>query len=58
MERLYECNSSTDLGEGLDVGSPVRVSFMPLDDGTWVAFKIELLQTHQEGPTPYAQCDP
>jgi len=50
--KTVRVNSTTDLGEGLAVGSPVRVSFMPLEDGTWVAFKIELLQSHEEGSTP------
>jgi len=56
--KTVRVNSSTDLGEGLEVGSPVRVSFMPLEDGTWVAFKIELLQTHEEGPTPMPSATP
>lgn len=51
-------NSSTDLGEGLAEGSPVRVSFMPLEDGTWVAFKIEMLQSHEEGATPTLSATP
>lgn len=58
--KTVRVNSQTDLGEGLVVGSPVRVSFMPLEDGTWVVFKIELLQLHDEGltPTPSATPDP
>jgi hypothetical protein len=56
--KTVQVNSQTDLGVGLVEGSPVRVSFMPLEDGTWVAFKIELLQSHEEGPAPEPSATP
>ncbi len=41
----------TDLGNGLEVDSPVKVSFVVQSDGSWLAKEIELLEDEQPEAT-------
>ncbi len=50
----------TELDPNLAVNDPVRVTYNILDDGTWLALKIESLveQPAEPAPTPTATSDP
>ena len=41
----------TDLGKGLEIGSPVQVTFVVQSDGSWLAKDIELLEDDKEEAT-------
>jgi hypothetical protein len=45
-------DSSTVLAAGLQVGAPVQVAFKTMDDGRWLALRIEPLQEPGENPLP------
>ncbi len=53
-------DGSTELAGDLTPGTPVKVTFNLLEDGTWLALKIEaLLEDPEEpAPTPTATSDP
>lgn len=51
-EWTVQVDAETDLGEGLEVDSPVRVTFTLLDDGSWLAVRIETLEEASAEPTP------
>lgn len=53
-------NPETQLDSDLKVGDPVKVTYNLLDDGTWLALKIESLveEPDRTTPTPTATSDP
>jgi hypothetical protein len=51
-------DEQTDLGQDLSQGSPVRVSFVVLQSGEWLAKRIELLVVSSQEPTPTPTATP
>jgi hypothetical protein len=46
--QMLETNESTQIDDGLQVGDLVHVRGLILDDGTWVAYSIELAEAETE----------
>lgn len=51
-------DDETDVTEGLSEEDPVRVTFQVLEDGSWHALQIELLEEQPEEPTPTPTATP
>ncbi len=48
-------NGQTELSEGLAVDDPVKVKFIVMADGRWLAVEIEKLDDDQEEPPPVVE---
>lgn len=51
-------NAQSELDPGLAVNDPVLATFTPLEDGTWLALKIELFDKPWVEPTPIPTLTP
>jgi hypothetical protein len=51
-------NSGTDLDKDLEVGTPVRVTFSTLTDGSWQAIRIESLEVTPPAPASLPEPSP
>jgi hypothetical protein len=52
-------DGATELAEGLEAGKAVRVTFLPMEDGRWLAIRIELLEEPEdEEPTEEPTTEP
>jgi hypothetical protein len=58
--QAMKVSQETDVASGLQIGDPVKVTYNVLDDGSWVALKIESLVEPpiEPSPTPTATSDP
>lgn len=56
--RTVLIGDQTEVAEGLEIGSVVRVTFSIQEDGSWLASQIQALQETPEQPTPTPTPDP